>query len=79
MRDRILGIVVAAIIVAIIVTIYNACHGPPPVAGLYHDEKSCVAEGGTVHEHEQFGGKYNKSTWWCTDSDGNITGLWFED
>jgi hypothetical protein len=50
----------------------------PPTAGIHHDEKTCRAEGGTVHEHEQWGGKFNKSTWWCTNPNGDITGIWFE-
>ena len=40
--------------------------------------KACTAAGFTIHEHEQWGGKWNTSTWWCTDRDDRITDVWFE-
>lgn len=58
---------------ALFVTLVSGCASvrkdTPP------GSKTCA---GTVHEYEQWGGKYYTSTWWCTGSDGRVTGIWFE-
>lgn len=38
----------------------------------------CAKVGGAVKEHEQYGGKYKTSTYWCARPDGQITDIWFE-
>ena len=33
---------------------------------------------GQIRTHDQFGGKYNRTTYWCEDRDGRITDIWFD-
>ena len=40
--------------------------------------RACVAAGNTIKEKEQYGGKWHTYTWWCVDSDGQITDIWFD-
>jgi putative hemolysin len=37
---------------------------------------ACTANGGTVHEDRQWGGKFYTYSWWCKSSDGQITDIW---
>jgi hypothetical protein len=53
------------------------CSDPANPAENNH-AKVCQLNGGSIHKYSQYGGKYSRSTYWCEDSQRNITDLWFE-
>lgn len=41
--------------------------------------RACIYDRrGEIRTHDQFGGKYSRTTYWCVDRDGRILDLWFD-